>query len=116
MEMRFVDPKIITTGDSIIVNASFFDPDDQPLDITGAAIEWAMGVLGQTPLLTASIGTNITVTGNPVDGKALIQINPPYAVGVGTYTQQARVVLPDGTSSVQFEGPIQINASFFGGP
>lgn len=99
-----------------VINATFHNADDSPLDLTGVTdIEWGVALDYIEPrLLTALIGSGITVL-SPANGTAIISLSPSAhaAIPAGEYVHECLVTLPSGIVTRQFFGKLTITSSMF---
>lgn len=103
-------------GESWIVTFALRDAGGQPLNLTGALVEWAVSptVAAGASLLVSSAGVYVTIT-DAVAGLGEVAIPPEGHSGVpdGEYTHELRATLADTTVTVQITGNLTVGASAF---
>lgn len=103
-------PFTFYAGNTWVIDAAMHDAAGGPLDLTGAVVEWRLFLHGtKMASLTGSNGIVITDA-----AKGLCRITFPAAqsaaLGVGNYTDEVRVTLPDATVCTQAVGAIVVAA------
>ncbi len=112
-----VPPLTFSRGETWTLSVALLEADSvTPVDLTGAAMDWVIAKdLISDPLLTASLGSGITLIGSPTLGTVLIQVNPTgnSMIMAGDYIHQARVVKADSTTIIPFGGSLTVINSPF---
>lgn len=102
-------------GDTWKITGLLTYADGSPFNLgAGCSIEWALQNSAGNTVLTLSLGSGVTVV-DPDNGVCLITVTPlqSTAISVGSFVDQLRAVDPASQVSTQWQGPIDVYASFF---
>ena len=98
------------SGDSRNFIINVVDENNNPINLTGATIEWALISTGLV-LLKKSIGKGITLS-KPTEGQFIINVTSSDTdTLVGNYNHLARVTTTDEESSIVISGTIVVEKS-----
>jgi hypothetical protein len=108
-------PQDFKVGDTWEIQGNLAYADGTPFDLgPGCNLQWAIQNSAGAITLELELGNGITIL-DPVNGICLITVTPTQsaAIPVGSYTDQLQATDPTGYVSTQWEGPINVYASFF---
>lgn len=98
------------SGDSRNLVITVNDSNNQPIDLTGAKIEWIV-TDDTTTILSKSVNSGITIS-NAAEGQFTITLLATETRKFsGSYQHMGRVTLSDGSSSIVLVGTITITKS-----
>ena len=97
--------------DTLIIETTVRNDDEEIVDLTGAAAQWLMKNEAEDPdgdaLLTKTVGEGITID-QPTAGKLEIKIEEDEADTVGSFHHRLRVWDNDGHRSTVFTGSLTV--------
>ncbi|NEV79685.1 hypothetical protein DYI24_21870 [Rhodopseudomonas sp. BR0C11] len=101
-------------GDGWKVIGTALRSDGQVMDLTGAAIEWALVNNKAVTLARAVVGDGITITDAPA-GKFEIVLSPGATgtIAAGQHEDYLRVTLPGAAPQTLWRGPFEVAFSPF---
>lgn len=103
-------------SDSLLLNVAVTDASNNPVDITGATIEWVLqyNVASVSELVKKTTSSGITIT-DATNGKFQIELDSTDTAGnqfgAGNFYHQCRVVDVSGHGETVFIGNITMTAS-----
>jgi len=87
------------------------DGSNDDIDISGATLEWKLSTLAGVAVLTAGVGTGITIV-DGATGSCLVSITPTAqtnaSVAAGRYKYQFKVTTGGGTVTIQARGHLNV--------
>ena len=106
-----MDDILFYSGDSRNLVITVTNADNEPVDLTGASIEWIL-INQNNAVLTKSVGLGITIN-NPTGGQFTIALTIKDTRPLsGTYQHMARVTTSNENSSIVLTGTINVTKAF----
>lgn len=98
-----------TSGDDGTITVTVTDKNNDPVDITGSTITWAMGLIRTgSVILTKTVGNGVVISDGP-SGVFVVTLNQADAENlIGDFDHEAQVILASGQKKTVLRGTVTI--------